>query len=164
MAENRIAFFRRESGMNQKELGQQLGVAQTTVSAWERGINEPDNESMHKMAKMFHTTIGYLAGYEADSPNRGLTGKDLDLWQQKILVQKERESQIELMREYYADEQEEKEFAEEALQTQRYEDWQAGTIPQTFEGYLASTIVDEQEPERRKWLVETLEQLIKAPK
>lgn len=72
MPTNRINRLRKESGMNQKELGAMLGVGQTTVSAWETGKNEPDNESMHKMAKFFRVSIGYLMGYESN-PDAGLT-------------------------------------------------------------------------------------------
>lgn len=72
MPTNRINRLRKESGMNQKELGAMLGVGQTTVSAWETGKNEPDNESMNKMAKFFQVSIGYLMGYE-NNPTAGLT-------------------------------------------------------------------------------------------
>lgn len=169
MAENRIAFFRRESGMNQKELGQQLGVAQTTVSAWERGINEPDNESMHKMAKLFHTTIGYLSGYEPESFKRGLSDKEFELYQRGIM---ERISQQDMERLIEQNEQLEEErendFTKEQLEElylmEDYENWQAGVRAQTIEGYRAGTLIDMEEPNRRKWLLETLKQLIKAPK
>ena len=72
MTKNRIAALRREAGLNQKELGQKLGIGQTTVSAWEIGRNEPDNESMYKMAKFFQVSIGYLMGYES-TPDASLT-------------------------------------------------------------------------------------------
>ena len=62
MAKNRIAMLRKEQGMNQRELGERLGVGQTTVSAWETGKYEPDNDSMNTMAQMFGVSIGYLAG------------------------------------------------------------------------------------------------------
>jgi len=77
MAKNRIGALRREYGMNQKELGNHLDVGQTTVSAWETGKNEPDNESMHKMAQLFQCSIGYLMGYEEETPNRGLTPQEV---------------------------------------------------------------------------------------
>lgn len=73
---NRINRLRKESGMNQKELGAMLGVGQTTISAWETGKNEPDNESMHKMAKLFQVSIGYLMGYESN-PYSGLSKEEL---------------------------------------------------------------------------------------
>ena len=82
MAKNRIAELRREAGMNQRELGRELGVGQTTISAWETGKNEPDNESMHKMAKFFQVSIGYLMGYES-SRVAGLTQAELEQYRQE---------------------------------------------------------------------------------
>lgn len=76
MVKNRIGTLRREIGLNQRELGQKLGVGQTTVSAWETGKNEPDSESMHRMAQLFQVSIGYLAGYEADNGHRGLSDRE----------------------------------------------------------------------------------------
>ena len=64
--------------MNQKELGEKLGVGQTTVSAWEKGKNEPDHETLHKMAQLFNCSIGYLTGYENDERTRGLTSAELE--------------------------------------------------------------------------------------
>lgn len=78
MPNNRISALRHEYGMNQKELGEKLGVGQTTVSAWEKGKNEPDHETLHKMAQLFHCSIGYLTGYENDERTRGLTQEELD--------------------------------------------------------------------------------------
>ena len=75
MPTNRINKLRKENGMNQKELGAMIGVGQTTVSAWETGKNEPDYESMHKMAQFFRVSVGYLMGYES-SPYTGLTKEE----------------------------------------------------------------------------------------
>lgn len=82
MPSNRINRLRKESGMNQKELGAMLGVGQTTISAWETGKNEPDNESMHKMAKFFQVSIGYLMGYES-SREAGLTPTEREQYRQE---------------------------------------------------------------------------------
>lgn len=82
MPTNRINRLRKESGMNQKELGAMLGVGQTTVSAWETGKNEPDNESMHKTAKFFQVSIGYLMGYES-SPQASLTAAEREQYQRE---------------------------------------------------------------------------------
>lgn len=102
MPTNRINRLRKESGMNQKELGAMLGVGQTTVSAWETGKNEPDNESMHKMAKFFQVSIGYLMGYES-SPQASLTAAEREQYR------KENEEAFHKQQE----EQEAKQFAQE---------------------------------------------------
>lgn len=91
MSKNRISLLRKEAGMNQRELGIKLGVGQTTVSAWETGKNEPDNESMHKMAQLFHCSIGYLAGYEHDHATKGLTQAQI----REQMAQAEHEQMIE---------------------------------------------------------------------
>lgn len=90
MAKNRIAMLRKEQRMNQRELGERLGVGQTTVSAWETGKNEPDNDSMNTMAQMFGVSIGYLVGYENDEITRGLTQEQI----RARYEEKEREKEI----------------------------------------------------------------------
>lgn len=91
MSKNRIAVLRKEAGMNQRELGIKLGVGQTTVSAWETGKNEPDNESMHKMAQLFRCSIGYLAGYEHDHATKGLNQEQI----RDLAAEEEREKMVE---------------------------------------------------------------------
>lgn len=63
MIQNRIGLLRKENGLNQLELGELLGVGQTTVSAWENGTNEPSMRLWHEMSVLFGVTISYLAGY-----------------------------------------------------------------------------------------------------
>ena len=63
--------------MNQRELGEKLGVGQTTVSAWETGKNEPDSAAMNTMAQLFGVSIGYLAGYENNEMTRGLSQEQI---------------------------------------------------------------------------------------
>lgn len=93
MIENRIKAMRKEAGMSQKELGELLGVGQTTVSAWEIGRNEPDNESLAKMGKLFGCSIGYLSGYEKETPKRGLSDEEWNAFntRQYEKLQKQRE-------------------------------------------------------------------------
>ena len=60
---NRIKEIRKKFGMSQRQLGQLLGVSQTTISAWETGRNEPDIGSIFVMADNFDTTPKKLMGY-----------------------------------------------------------------------------------------------------
>lgn len=152
MAENRIALLRRANGLNQKELGVQLGVAQTTVSAWERGINEPDSESMNKMAKMFETTIGYLAGFE----------------EEPLHIQHERQKRFREQAEQRQEERairkhlHEEELAKHGLTEDDladieiahiYDEWENGTMLQTFEAYCAGCYIDQMEKTEREMVL-----------
>ena len=135
MKTNRIAELRRENGMNQKELGAALDVAQTTVSAWETGRNEPDSVSLGRMAKLFHTTIGYLMGLESESYLHGLSKEQYaELEHQREL---QRMSRREAEQEHIDDED-----IAEYLWQDDMERWEKSSKPDTLEGFLVSEMID----------------------
>ena len=130
MAKNRIAELRREAGMNQRELGKELGVGQTTISAWETGRNEPDYASLHKMAQLFHASIDYLTGYAPDNGRRGLTAKEMN-----DVVRAMREDEAlrkQMEQEEMPDPDEENAEAEKAEEMQRWQESGQGTFYETF--------------------------------
>ena len=97
---NRVKELRLEKGMRQIELAQTLDVSQATLSNWERGVHNPDNESLTELSKIFGCSIDYLLmnspvrypldeeGFEVDrvyyrivqeARNAGLDPEDLEL-------------------------------------------------------------------------------------
>ncbi|WP_305117486.1 helix-turn-helix transcriptional regulator [Acutalibacter muris] len=61
-SENRIAEMRKFRGLSQAKLAKLLGVAQNTVSNWENGSREPNNEALKKLAFHLGCTVDYLLG------------------------------------------------------------------------------------------------------
>lgn len=59
---NRIEELRRLKHVNQKELGDAIGVAQTTISTWERGTRQPDHECLILLADFFNVSTDYILG------------------------------------------------------------------------------------------------------
>ena len=57
---NKLMELRNEKGISQKKLAELMGVAQTTVSAWERGTREPDFETVIKLCRIFKTTLDIM--------------------------------------------------------------------------------------------------------
>lgn len=55
--------MREEKEIKQIELAQILNVSQSTLSNWERGIHDPDNESLAHLANFFNCSIDYLLKY-----------------------------------------------------------------------------------------------------
>lgn len=55
-----IALCRKEKGLTQKELAEQLGVSDKTVSKWERGINLPDASLYYLLCEILGLTINEL--------------------------------------------------------------------------------------------------------
>lgn len=165
MVKNRIAELRRSKGMNQRELGEKLGVGQTTVSAWERGQNEPDRETLFKMAKLFDASIDYVLGYKEDSYRRGLSDEEYSKLVRKRAderenerIEREIERQEQLQEQGMTDEE-----IENILREEERHKWQEnGGKTETFEGYLVAKAVDGQSPARRKRLVNIVEQIIES--
>lgn len=59
---NRIKELRKEKGVSQRELAEYLDLKQQTISAYEKGTNEPDLKTLDKMAHFFDVSIDYLVG------------------------------------------------------------------------------------------------------
>lgn len=163
MPNNRIAVLRREHGMNQKELGEQLGVAQTTVSAWETGKTEPDGSAMAKMSNLFHVSIGYLMGYEPESHTRGLSQEDYDALIRRRREEDDRKELEKIVKESERDPELE-ETVDEYFRERDQKDFESGRRIETLEGFLASRLIDDQSITMRQWLYHMLQELVKTPK
>ena len=58
----RIRMLRKDRGLSQTELAEELGVAMNTVSIWELGKRMPEDTTIAKIAKYFVITEDYLLG------------------------------------------------------------------------------------------------------
>lgn len=54
--------LRKENGLTGEQLGHLFGVAKTTISAWERGVNFPKADMIKKIADFFNVSVDYLMG------------------------------------------------------------------------------------------------------
>ena len=76
---NRIKSLRKAKKITQKQLGDVLGVAESTISMYESGNRQPDVDTMRKIADYFNVTIDYLIGGE------NISSSDKDELDEKII-------------------------------------------------------------------------------
>lgn len=62
---NRIRELRKAKGLTMKELGARFGLAESTVSLYERGKHEPDLDTLRNLSAFFSVTVDYLLGHES---------------------------------------------------------------------------------------------------
>lgn len=62
----RLKTKRKQLEMTQQNIAGKLGITQSTYAYYETGKNEPDLETLRKIADIFDTTIDYLAGREKE--------------------------------------------------------------------------------------------------
>lgn len=60
----RLKELRLENELSAKELGKILGVRDTTILRWEKGIIIPSIEHLYNIAKYFNVSADYLIGLE----------------------------------------------------------------------------------------------------
>ena len=58
--------LRTQNKLTQKQLGDRLGIGQTTVACYENGLREPHIESLIAYADLFDCSVDYLVGRTDD--------------------------------------------------------------------------------------------------
>lgn len=67
----RIAQKRKELGLSQEGLGEQLGVSRQAIYKWESDATLPEIEKLIALSKIFGVSIGWLLGVEESAPESG---------------------------------------------------------------------------------------------
>lgn len=57
---NNLKKLRKAKGITQEQLAEQLNVTRQAVSSWENGINQPDVETLARLAEYFGVTVEEL--------------------------------------------------------------------------------------------------------
>lgn len=58
----RLSLLRKELKLSQFELAERLGVSQQTISKYENGTREPDNNTLKLLSDFFGVSTDYLLG------------------------------------------------------------------------------------------------------
>ena len=64
MFSERLKELRLGNKLKQSDLAKELSVDQRTISNWENSTNEPDFETLTKIAKYFGVSTDYILGLE----------------------------------------------------------------------------------------------------
>jgi transcriptional regulator with XRE-family HTH domain len=65
-----IRAARRRAGLSQLELAEQLGIAQSSISQWEKGLTQPATPHMLTLLRMFPASVPELLAVPAASNER----------------------------------------------------------------------------------------------
>lgn len=61
-----LKILRKQKGLYQKDVANFLGVDRTTYVKYENGVNEPDYNTLVKLAEFFNVSVDYLLGRETN--------------------------------------------------------------------------------------------------
>lgn len=54
--------LRKQKGMSQETLAQQLNIVRQTISKWEKGLSVPDADMLTRIAELFEVSVSELLG------------------------------------------------------------------------------------------------------
>ena len=57
-----LKFIRKKQQFTQERLAQQLGVSRSTISMWETGVCQPDNQMLVELSHVLGVSVDYLLG------------------------------------------------------------------------------------------------------
>ena len=60
----RLKSVRQYNRITRKELADKIGLSEPTISAYEQGKREANEEALVKMANALNTSVSYLLGYD----------------------------------------------------------------------------------------------------
>lgn len=63
---NRMRELRKSINLTMKQLGEMIGVSESTISFYETGRHEPDLKTICSIADILGTSIDYLLGHETN--------------------------------------------------------------------------------------------------
>ena len=65
-----IKILRKQKGLSQETLAQQLNVVRQTVSKWEKGLSVPDAEMLNTISELFEVPVSTLLGSTVEEPGK----------------------------------------------------------------------------------------------
>lgn len=73
---NRLAELRKQHGLSQEELADQLGVSRQAISKWERGEASPDTDNLIELARIYNISLDELLGLKGSDEDKEKFGAD----------------------------------------------------------------------------------------
>lgn len=62
MFSENLKILRKQKGMSQETMAQQLNVVRQTISKWEKGISVPDADMLTRIAELFEVSVSEMLG------------------------------------------------------------------------------------------------------
>lgn len=87
---NRLKELRKQAGLTQQQLANQIGLSKTVISYYELHARTPSPEIIIKLAAVFHVSADYLLGIEKKNGRTvdvsGLTDEEVKAVEQIIVL------------------------------------------------------------------------------
>ena len=77
---NRLKELRKEKGLTQEELSNEIGTTKLTISNWENEKHSIGSEKAKLLADLFNVSVGYLLGHSEYRDSQEANSKAMSEW------------------------------------------------------------------------------------
>ena len=94
----RLKDLRKQAGLTQVDVAEKLGISQPAYASWERGVKQPSQENLVKIAQSLMVSVDYLVGCweekadELDNiellfrmNSKGLTDEEKEIFRKELI-------------------------------------------------------------------------------
>ena len=97
----RLKSLRKQAGLTQVDVAEELGISQPAYASWERGTKKPTQENLVKIAQILNVKVDYLVGNFSEEitnnkledieilfrkNSEGLTDEEKSLFRQELIA------------------------------------------------------------------------------
>ena len=88
-------ILRKQKGMSQETLAQQLNIVRQTISKWEKGLSVPDADMLTQIAELFEVSVSELLGSKIEEEkNINEIATQLALLNEQLAIRSRRNRKI----------------------------------------------------------------------
>lgn len=81
--ENRLIALRKEKGLTQAQLAEEINICRQSISDWERGVTKPTQDNLLLLSELYGVSVDYLLGKDVPptpSPEHQAPAPGQRLW------------------------------------------------------------------------------------
>lgn len=95
MFSENFKILRKQKGMSQETLAQQLNIVRQTISKWEKGLSVPDADMLTQIAELFEVSVSELLGSKIEEEkNINEIATQLALLNEQLAIRSRRNRKI----------------------------------------------------------------------
>ena len=68
--DEKLVYLRKEKGLTQLKVAEELDISRQAISRWESGVAMPSTENLRRLSKLYSVPLDYLINEDSEQPAR----------------------------------------------------------------------------------------------
>ena len=68
--DEKLVYLRKEKGLTQLKVAEELNVSRQAISRWESGVAMPSTENLRRLSELYSVPLDYLTNEDSEQPAR----------------------------------------------------------------------------------------------